>query len=106
MIDTDMVSVWAWDARPFPDFPARSNVWSDGENWERGHWLSGRMGLVPLADVVTDICTQSGLKNIDTSKVTGLVQGYRIDRPMTGRVALTPLSLTYGFNLEQRRILP
>ena len=99
MIDTDMVSVWAWDARPFPDFPARSNVWSDGENWERGHWLSGRMGLVPLADVVTDICTQSGLKNIDTSKVTGLVQGYRIDRPMTGRVALTPLSLTYGFNL-------
>jgi len=57
------------------------------------------MGLVPLADVVTDICLHSGLKNIDTTKVIGLVQGYRIDRPMTGRAALTPLSLTHGFNL-------
>ena len=98
MIDLDMINLWAWDARPFPDFPARENVWSDGENWQRGHWLSGRMGLVPLADIVEDICVQSGLKDVDVSKVTGLVQGYRIDRPMTGRAALTPLSLTYGFN--------
>ena len=97
MIETDMINIWAWDARPFPDFPARENVWSDGENWQRGHWLSGRMGLVPLSDVVQDICVQSGLGDVDVSKVTGLVQGYRIDRPMTGRAALTPLSLTYGF---------
>lgn len=99
MIETDMINVWAWDARPFPDFPARDTVWSDGENWQRGHWLSGRMGLVPLSDVVADICAQSGLETVNVSKVTGLVQGYRIDRPMTGRAALTPLSLTYGFNL-------
>lgn len=99
MIDTDMINVWAWDARPFPDFPARDNVWSDGENWQRGHWLSGRMGLVPLADIVEDICIQSGHQDGDASNVTGLVQGYRIDRPMTGRSALTPLSLTYGFSL-------
>ena len=99
MIDTDMINLWAWDARPYPDFPARDSVWSDGENWQRGHWLSGRMGLVPLADVVEDICAQSGVENVDVSKVTGLVQGYRIDRPMTGRAALTPLSLTYGFSL-------
>ena len=99
MIETDMVSVWAWDARPFPDFPARDNVWSDGENWQRGHWLSGRMGLVPLADIVEDICIQSGVENVDVTNVTGLIQGYRIDRPMTGRAALTPLSLAYGFSL-------
>ena len=101
MIETDMVNVWAWDARPFPDFPARENVWSDGENWQRGHWLSGRMGLVPLADVAADICGQSGIENVDASKVTGLVQGYRLDRPMTGRAALTPLSLAYDFNLME-----
>ena len=99
MIDIDMINIWAWDARPYPDFPARESVWSDGENWQSGHWLSGRMGLVPLADVIEDICFQSGLKNVDVSKVTGLVQGYRIDRPMTGRAALTPLSLIYGFSL-------
>ncbi len=99
MIDLDMINVWAWDARPFPDFPARSNVWSDGGNWERGHWLSGRMGLVPLSDIVTDICGQSGLGAVDVTQVTGLVQGYHINRPMTGRAALTPLSALYGFNL-------
>ncbi len=99
MIDADMINVWAWDARPFPDFPARSTVWSDGENWQRGHWLSGRMGLVPLADVVADICAQSGLGPIDGSKLTGLVQGYHLDRPLTGRGALTPLASLYGFNM-------
>ena len=99
MIDTDMINIWAWDARPFPDFPARDSVWSDGDNWQLGHWLPGRMGLVPLSDVAVDICAQSGLDNVDVSKVTGLVQGYHIDRPMTGRAALTPLSLTYGFNV-------
>ncbi len=101
MIETDMVNVWAWDARPFPDFPARETIWSDGENWQRGHWLSGRMGLVPLSDVVEDICAQSGIADIDVSKLSGLVQGYRIDRPMTGRAALTPLSLVYDFNLME-----
>ena len=99
MIDPDMINVWCWDARPFPDFPARDRVWSDGENWQRGHWLSGRMGLVPLSDIVTDICNQSGLTDVDTLGVTGLVQGYHLDRPMTGRAALTPLSALYGFNL-------
>ena len=69
MIDTDMINVWAWDARPFPDFPARSTVWSDGDNWQRGHWLSGRMGLIPLADVVADISAQSGLEGINLSLI-------------------------------------
>jgi len=99
MIDIDMINVWCWDARPFPDFPARSHIWSDGDNWQRGHWLSGRMGLIPLADVVADICAQSGLTDVDTSQLTGLVQGYHIDQPMTGRAALTPLAGLYGFDL-------
>jgi len=101
MITTDMVNVWAWDGRPFPDFPARETVWSDGENWQRGHWLSGRMGLIPLADVVRDISLQSGLQTVDVSAVNGLLQGYHIDRPMTGRAALSPLAALYGFSLTE-----
>ena len=96
MIDPDMINVWCWDARPFPDFPARDVVWSDGENWQRGHWLTGRMGLLPLADVVFDICRQSGLDFVDTSQLNGLVQGYHLDHALTGRAALTPLSALYG----------
>ncbi|MFF2481504.1 glycoside hydrolase TIM-barrel-like domain-containing protein [Paenibacillus sp. NPDC058071] len=35
------VFVWTWDARPFPAFPL-SSFWSDGGNWEKGHWLQGK----------------------------------------------------------------
>ncbi len=38
------LSVWCWDARPFPDFPARSEVWADAPDWALGHWLNGRAG--------------------------------------------------------------
>ncbi len=102
MIDTDRTSVWTWDARPFPDFPARDDVWSDGENWEKGHWITGRVGLVTLADIVRDIATQSGLVDIDTQGLNGLVQGYHIDRPMSARAAISALSELYGFSLAER----
>jgi hypothetical protein len=102
MIDTDRTSVWTWDARPFPDFPARDDVWSDGENWEKGHWITGRVGLVTLADIVRDIAAQSGLVDIDTQRLNGLVQGYHIDRPMSARAAISALSELYGFSLAER----
>ena len=40
-----------WDARPYPAFPARSDVWADGASWRRGHWLNGRAGLSMLGEV-------------------------------------------------------
>ena len=33
---------------PIPYFPECTDVWSDGANWERGHWLNGRLGSVTL----------------------------------------------------------
>ena len=95
MIDPDATSVWAWDARPFPDFPARTDVWSDGPNWQTGHWINGRTGLVPLGDVLTELTEEAGLEDIDVSRVTGLVSGYVIDRPMRTRDALIPLLQIY-----------
>jgi len=89
MIDISATSVWAWDARPFPDFPAREDVWSDGANWQRGHWINGRVGAVSLQDVIEDICEDAGLDNPDVSSVTGLVSGFLIDRPMRARDALS-----------------
>ena len=40
--------VWAWDGRPFPAWPLKEEVWSDGGNWARGHWLNGRSGRWPM----------------------------------------------------------
>lgn len=99
MVDMDALNIWCWDARPYPAFPGLEVVWSDGPNWELGHWLTGRAGLIPLADVVADLTRKSGVENFDVTKVNGLVQGYVIDRPMTTRAALEPLALIYGFHV-------
>ncbi len=42
MIETSFMSVWNWDARPFPAFPMQSGVWGDAGNWAAGQWLSGK----------------------------------------------------------------
>jgi GTA TIM-barrel-like domain/Putative phage tail protein len=102
MVDLSRAHIWSWDARPFPDFPARLDVWSDGKNWYTGHWISGRTGLVSLADIVSDISISSGANAPDVSDVLGMVSGYVLDRPMSARAALTPLSRLYGFDLVER----
>jgi len=98
MIDMSRAHVWCWDARSFPDFPARASVWSDAPNWRLGHWLNGRIGLVPLADLVSDLCTYGGVSAIDVSGLFGLVTGFVIERTMSVREALDALMLVYQFD--------
>lgn len=43
MIEWGQVSVWTWDARPFPAFPNRDDIWGDAPNWPLGHWINGRI---------------------------------------------------------------
>ena len=97
MIDPEQIHVWCWDARPYPDFPARVDVWSDGINWARGHWISGRVGATLLPDVVRDIAQRNGGLHIDVSQLNGCVTGYTLDRPMSARAALQPLADVYEF---------
>ena len=49
MVDLDRMHVYAWDARPYPAFPADTDAWGDGANWRLGHWLTGRIASAPLA---------------------------------------------------------
>ncbi|MEE2567321.1 baseplate multidomain protein megatron [Hyphobacterium marinum] len=100
MLDPDLIHVWTWDARPFPDFPAREEIWSDGGNWWLGHWLTGRAGLAPLSGVVADIGARCDLE-LDASTLDGLVSGFVLSGPVTGRSALEPLALAYGFAVRE-----
>lgn len=98
MVDLERAFIWTWDTRPFPDFPARASVWSDGGNYRLGHWISGRLGAAPLADVVADICLASGLQEIDVSGLRGVVDGMAQPGDRTARESLQPLMLAYGFD--------
>lgn len=42
MVEPAFCSVWNWDARPFPFFPAMTSVWGDVGNWRAGDWLNGK----------------------------------------------------------------
>ncbi len=102
MIDLSNAYVWAWDTRPFPAFPNTRDLWSDGENYARGHWLNGRAGARSLASVVAEICLRSGVNEIDTSTLYGVVRGYVVDQVTDARTALQPLMLRYGFDAIER----
>ena len=98
MVDTDNIYVWCWDARPFPFFPARADVWGDAANYTYGHWLNGRLGAVALGDLVGSICDDSDFTARDTSDLDGLVTGYAVTSTISARDALTPLSVAYHFD--------
>lgn len=102
MLDMDNAYVWAWDARPYPAFPNRSDLWTDGDNYLRGHWLNGRVGQRTLASVVEEICTDAGLVEIDVSDLWGIVRGYNVHDIDAARAALQPLMLQHGFDAIER----
>jgi len=97
MVDLANASVWAWDTRPWPDFPDRLSLWSDGVNFARGHWISGRFADQSLANVVSEICELSGVTDYDVSELQGTVVGFAIRDVETGRQSLQSLMLAYGF---------
>ena len=102
MLDMSRAFVWAWDMRPFPFFPNNVDLWSDGENYPRGHWLNGRASARSLASVVGEICRRAGVQHYDTSQLFGHVRGYAVAQVGEGRAALQPLMLRYGFDAIER----
>ncbi len=97
----EAASAWCWDARPFPDFPARSDVWADGGNWLLGHWLTGRAGVAPLPELIQALGARAGVR-IDPGEAGGSVGGYVVDRPMRLRDALSPLTEAFALDPVER----
>jgi hypothetical protein len=102
MVDWAHSYAWAWDARPFPAFPNTLDLWTDGVNYARGHWLTGRATNQPLASVVADLCERAGLSAFDSASLRGVVRGYIPEGVGTARAALQPLMLAYGFEAVDR----
>lgn len=100
MIDMDNSAAWTWDARPYPFFPLLEDVWSDGDNWRLGHWLSGRMGSVGLRELVRHLCRAGGMSDdeFDVSDLYGAVEGYAITAMESPRVSIEMLMGHFGFD--------
>jgi hypothetical protein len=98
MIEPSAIHLWTWDARPYPAFPAATEVWSDGPNWQTGHWLTGRLGAAPMDALVQALLADSGVTGADTSALRESCDGYVVDRPMSPRAMIEPLAGAYAFD--------
>ncbi|HWG06064.1 MAG TPA: glycoside hydrolase TIM-barrel-like domain-containing protein, partial [Beijerinckiaceae bacterium] len=47
MIEPTFMCAWNWDARPFPTFPLRSDLWGDAARWPFGNWIDGKGPALP-----------------------------------------------------------
>jgi hypothetical protein len=100
MVHVPESAAWTWDARPYPFFPALTDVWTDGANWRLGHWLTGRLGAVSLAALVRHLCLRAGLpeERVEVSGLWGAVEGYAIGALESPRASITTLSRHFGFD--------
>jgi len=100
MIDMGEAAVWTWDARPYPDFPARIDIWTDAPNWRLGHWLTGRLGAVGLGALVRELCRRAGLPDslIDVGDLSDMVPGFVISALESPRASTSVLARHFGFD--------
>jgi hypothetical protein len=102
MLDLTHSHVWTWDARPFPEFPSREDVWSDGPNWRRGHWLTGRAGQSLVGEIIADLASRAGLDTLDTTGVDGVLAGFTVVGGARARDEIARLGAVFGFDLVDR----
>ncbi|MFQ5622355.1 MAG: glycoside hydrolase TIM-barrel-like domain-containing protein [Paracoccaceae bacterium] len=96
MVDMSKAHVWSWDTRPWPFFPDFADVWSDGGNHGRGHWISGRIANAGLDRLVAEICERSNLPDHDVRGLNGSVKGFAQENGESARQGLQPLMLAYA----------
>jgi len=98
MVDPGQMSVWAWDTRPFPEFPLDRGLWGDGENWRFGHWLNGRLSGVAVDELITAILGDFGISGATALAADGFLSGYVVSGPGSVRDALDPLLGAFGID--------
>jgi hypothetical protein len=98
MVEPSRVMLYTWDARPYPAFPALTTIWSDGDNWQLGHWLTGRVSDAPLSETIGRLLTDYGFADFETEQLSGSMAGYVIDRTLSARDAIQPLETAFFFD--------
>lgn len=101
MVDVDRIYHWTWDARPYPAFPALTEVWADGPNHRVGHWLTGRLGGVSSDELAAAISADYGV-DLKAEPASPLVSGLTLMAATTARDALEPLMEATGLTLRNR----
>ncbi|MBL0371082.1 glycoside hydrolase/phage tail family protein [Rhizobium sp. KVB221] len=99
MVAPDHLFVWAWDARAWPAFPEDEDLYADGVNWARGHWMNGRLGAGTLSSVIAAVLKDNGITDFDVSRVSGDLKGYVMGGQASARDLLAPLVTAFRLDV-------
>jgi len=99
----EAADAWCWDARPWPAFPARDDLWTDAGAWATGHWLNGRLHGegTALAEAVLERAGYAA-EEVEADASPARVDGIVLEGPTAGREALAPLCLALGLTPVER----
>ncbi len=93
--------VWTWDARPFPFFPLKTDVWADCSNWQFGHWLNGKVMSCQVSDLVEFLLIRAGIENYEIRDVNGVMNGVVLNGLVSYKTILGWVLLLYNLRIFQ-----
>ena len=101
MVDPERLYCWTWDARPYPAFPALTDIWADGTNHRTGHWLTGRLGALANDEFCAVIAEEHGC-TVEAVAAAPLIGGLTVSGPATAREVIEPILELTGQRLAAR----
>jgi hypothetical protein len=93
------ITLWTWDARCYPAFPTRTDVWADGANHATGHWLNGRLGCLASDELARAIARDFSI-TLSADSAAPLISGLVLEGTATAREALEALGEATGLVLS------
>lgn len=100
MIDTSRMCYWSYDARPWPTFPVDGDAWADQDNWQYGHWISGRIDTVYLPDLLNQLAEDYNVTaDYDFNQAYGSCDGFVIQAKTSFRSSVEPLASLFMFDI-------
>jgi hypothetical protein len=101
MVEHARTHVWTYDARPFPWFPLATDVWTDGDNWETGHWLNGRLGAAPLGETIAALAGPLVPGTVDVRALSPVVDGLVVSDRASARAVIDRLAAVFRFRAAE-----
>lgn len=97
----DKKFLWTWDARPYPEYPLKTNRWSDGDLWQYGHWVNGKIGQFSISDMLEYLFHKHGIdSNISSYSIhDDRIIGWIFSKEINLSKLLLLLSTLYDFSI-------
>lgn len=94
------LSLWTWDARPYPAFPSDAETWADAVNHPAGHWLTGRLGSLAPDELARAVGADLGVELGGADVAGTLVQGMALEGVVSWRDATASALSAAGLSVR------